>query len=192
MTEPRVAPAGPTRRVALRMLSVAALGLATGCAPLRIALRWSPAEFRDDPAAVDRVLRAFVATVLPGTELGDDAARVLLDDAYPFAPYAATFTADLSARGARRFGSERFDSLGADQRTAVVESGLRADTITRKLYTGAIFLTQISFYAGTHHDAGCPAIGFEGSYRPRPRTELTYPDPDRFLPHAATETGNPA
>ena len=182
-----------SRRDALRYGGVLLAGFAAACTPLRILLHAYPQCFESDAALLERVLRAFALTVIP--EADHDAphlTRAFGDPAYPFAAYRAFFASDLSRRGAERFGEPSFDRLTHAQRTAVIGDGLRADATTRKLYTGAIYLLQISYYAGIY-DAlgGCPLIGFDGVYRYRGPAAITHPDPERFLGASRTVDGNP-
>jgi hypothetical protein len=176
------------RRDAVRYLAWMLAGAATGaCTPLRIVTRAFPAEFKNDPELVARTLRAFVAAVVPGAT---DSARALLDRRYPFAAYAAFFASDLSRRAERRYGAPDFAALGLAQRTAVIEDGLAADATTRKLYRGAIYLTQLAIYAGIYDDdSGCALIDFQGRYRGE---AISYADPESFLPAPLTVSGNAA
>lgn len=181
-----------SRRDALRQLSVVVAGLAAACTPLRVVLHDYPRDFETDPALLDRVLRAFVTTVIPEADPGaPDLVRAFNDPALPFAAYRAFFASDLSRRAAERFGEPAFERLSLERRTAVVTDGLNADATTKRLYTGAVFLTQASYYAGMYDDAaGCPLIGFEGAYRFRGLDAFTHPDPERFLAATATRDGN--
>ena len=182
-----------SRRQALRQLSVAAAGLAVAaCTPLRVLLSAYPRAYDDDEELLDRVLRAFVTTVIPGAPSdAPDLVRAFTDPAYPFAEYAGFFAADLCRRAERRFGGRAFDQLSASERTAVIAEGLVADGTTRRLYNGAVVLAQVAFYAGIYNDkTGCALIGFDGSYRWRPLTNTTHPDPERFLSRALTGDGN--
>ena len=180
------------RRQALRRLGLLAAGVSAGCTPLRVLVCAYPQAFDDDGALIDGVLRAFVTAVIPGAPAADpDLVRAHTDPAYPFAQYAAFFAADLSRRAARRFGGPAFESLAAADRAAVIAEGLAADGATRKLYGGAITLAQIAFYAGIYDPRrGCPAIGFEGGCHWHPLSDITYPDPERFLAFARTGDGN--
>src|SRR5712692_2323610 len=175
-----------TRRAALGQLALLAAGLAAACTPLRIVMSAYPQAFDDDPDLVDRVLRAFVATIIPGAAADDpNLVRVYTDPYYPFAKYVAFFAADLCRRAKAGCASAAFDRLSVAQRTAVIEDGLAADATTRKLYQGAILLGQVSFYAGIYDDQkGCALIDFDGRYRFK--DEIGYPDPERFLPAAHT------
>ena len=180
------------RRHALRQLGLIAAGLAAACTPMRVLLSAYPQAFDDDDGLVDRVLRAFVTAVVPGAPADDpDLVRAHTDPAYPFAPYAAFFAADLSRRAARRFDGRAFERLEVQERTAVIAEGLAADATTRKLYNGAVALAQIAFYAGIYDpQKGCPAIGFEGGNHWHSLQDITYPDPERFLSRARTADGN--
>jgi|SRR5437660_6526429 len=180
------------RRHALRQLGLIAAGLAAACTPMRVLTSAYPQVFDDDDGLVDRVLRAFVTAVIPDAPQDDpDLVRAHTDPAYPFAQYAGFFAADLSRRAARRFGARAFERLDVGERTAVIAEGLAADATTRKLYSGAVVLAQIAFYAGIYDPRkGCPAIGFEGGNHWHPLTDITYPDPERFLSHTRTADGN--
>lgn len=178
------------RRAVVRQFAWILAGAALqGCTPLRILTQSFPDEFKDDPELVARTLRAFAATVIPGLAAGAvDPARALLDHRYPFASYAAFFASDLSRRATRRYPGTSFESLTLEQRTAIVLEGLDADGTTRKLYRGAIYLTQVSMYAGIYDDdAGCALIDFGGRYR---GGAVSYDNPQSFLPTSQTTTGN--
>jgi hypothetical protein len=179
------------RRDAVRYLAWILAGAATqACTPLRIVTRSFPAEFKNNPELVGRTLRAFVAAVIPGVDPRSDPARALLDRRYPFAAYAAFFASDLSRRAERRYGTPDFAALALEQRTAIVEDGLAAGGTTGKLYRGAIYLTQVSIYAGIYDDdSGCALIDFPGRYRGE---AISYADPESFLPAPLTAGGNAA
>ena len=179
-----------SRRDVLRSLGLITAGVALGaCTPFRIITGAYPDEFKHRGDKVERVLRAFVITVIPGAPANSrDLVRAYRDRDYPFAPYAAFFASDLCDRGCERFGHDRFWELDERQRTQVISDGLAADGTTRKLYGGAIFLAQVSFYAGIYDDdTGCRLIDFPGRYRGDP---VSYDDAQRFLPEGLTPSGN--
>ena len=180
------------RRTALRSLGLLALGATVGCTPLRVVLNRHPRALDDDAELEDRVLRAFLATVIPGADTGaPDAIRIFHDRAYPFARYATFFAGDLCRRAAARCRGLTFDRLEAAERTAVVQAGLAADGTTQQLYGGAIYLAQIATYAGIYDaERGSPLIEFEGRYRFRGIAAICHPDPERFLATALTASGN--
>lgn len=181
-----------TRREALwRLGAVLAGAAAAGCTPLRIALKAYPEDFTPDGDLVERTLRAFVLTIVPGAPADDpNLTRVFADRFHPFGPYRAFFASDLCRRAIERFGAP-FDGLDPVRRTTVVQRGLQGDATTRRLYAGAILLAQIAVYAGIYDDTrGSPLIDFEGRQRFRGFDALTYPDPERFLAAAQTADGN--
>jgi hypothetical protein len=183
-----------SRRAAVKRLALAAGGLAVGCTPLRIVLRAYPDDFDRDTELLDRVLRAFVTTVVPGVPPDSpNLARIFKDDWVPFARYCSFFASDLCGRSRKMFGTGAFHALSLARRTQVVQNGLAADSTTRKLYDGAIFLAQLSVYAGVYDSQrGCPLIDFEGAYKIVPLKDQTYPNPNDFLAAALTPEGNPA
>lgn len=190
-------PPSPTvsRRQAVRQFALLGAGAAAwACTPLRVVLRAYPDAFDEEPALTHGVLRAFVLTVIPGAPPDDpNLVRAYYDDDYPLARYRGFLAADLCARAERLFGRDRFDRLGPEQRTAVVQDGLGADAVTRRLYRGAVFLAQIAVYAGIYDDArGAPLSRFEGRYRFPGIAATTHPNPERFLARAITPDGNPA
>ena len=179
------------RREVVRYLALILAGAAAeACTPLRILTASFPADFKHDPDLVAQTLRAFTAAVIPGFDPENaNPARALLDSRYPFAKYAPFFASDLSRRAQERFGGS-FVSLDLEQRTAVIIEGLEGDATTRKLYRGAIFLTQVAIYAAIYDDdAGCTLIDFPGRYR---GGEISYTNPESFLPQSLTAQGNAA
>ena len=178
------------RRDVVRSLAWIIAGTAAAaCTPLRIITRAFPEEFKRDRALVEATLRAFASAVIPRAA-GDTSnpARALIDHRYPLARYAAFFASDLSQRSQSRYGTPAFATLPLEQRTAVIADGLSADGTTRKLYRGAIYLTQVAVYAGIYDDdAGCALIGFSGRYR---GDAVSYENADAFLPAPLTSSGN--
>ncbi len=184
-----------SRRRLLQQLGLLAAGAAaTACTPLKVLVNAYPQAFDTDPALVERVLHAFVTAVIPGAPADDpDLIRAFTDPDYPFAEYAAFFAADLSRRARQRFDEPAFERLTPEQRAVVIRDGLAADGTSRKLYTGAITLAQISLYAGIYDaKGGCALIGFEGGYHWHPPADITHPEPARFLAAALTTDGNPS
>ena len=193
-SRPPASNSGLSRRDAVRRLALLATGLAAaGCTPMRVVLRLYPEDFDREPDLVDRMLRAFVAAVIPGAPIDDPSLlRAYHDPYYRLDQYTGFLAADLCSRAERRFGHSAFDELSLEERARVIQDGLAADATTARLYNGAIFLAQVAFYGGIHADEnGCPLIGFEGAYRFRGLDTVTYPDPGRFLARAITADGNP-
>jgi len=184
----------PNRRQAVGLLASLVAGLAlSGCMPMRIVV-WAPPRYKRNPALTDQTLAAFVGTIVPGQPPERDAAaaEVFHDKYYPIEPYRAFLASDLDRRAESLYGKS-FRSLQPAQRAQVVARALGGDGLTRQLYTGAIFLTQIATFGGIENDrAGCGLIDFAGGYRLPTRDELTYADVERFRATALTTDGNPA
>jgi hypothetical protein len=174
-----------SRRDALSLLAASATGLLGACAPVARFAVPAPRV----PAA-DRVLQAFVATVVPGS--GDDPGliRAFADPFYSFAEWRSWFAADLCRR-ASRFGHPTFDLLPPRDRTRVVADGLAGDPVTRRVYTGAVFLAQVTVYVALHDAGGASRlIGYDGTHRFRGLAAVTYEGPERFLAPTLTDNGN--
>lgn len=184
-----------SRRDVLRGFSAALATAVAGCAPARIILGAYPAAFKHDADLNDRVLRAFVATIVPGIPLDEpNLAKAFSDDFFPFAKYRAFFASDLCRRAGKLCRNESFDQLSLPQRTRVVQNGLQADSVTRRLYRGAIRLAQAATYGGIYNKHGdVPLIDFEGfRYAHGNPDACTYPDPQRFFAPTLSPDGNPA
>lgn len=185
-----------SRREAVRRMAVVGAGLTAGlvvgCTPLRIGLAMYPHRYDTDRDIGNRVLRAFVTTVIPGVrDTTPDLIRVYEDDYYPLTPYRGYLIYDLCERADRLFDTKLFSDLDAGQRIRVLQDALSADKTTRRLYEGAIFLAQISCYAGIHDDAGgCELIDFQGASGILPLAEQTYPAPERYFARRLTADGN--
>lgn len=182
-----------SRRAALKSFAVLAAGVGAACTPLRMAFRWAPGGFDDDQALVDRVLRGFVTAVVPGLSVDDpNLVRHFYDDDYPLAKFRGYLASDLCQESVNRFGTPAFDQLPLAQRTKIIEGRLAKGGVTRRLYRGAVYLTQIACYAGIYDpDRGCPLINFDGRRRNTSVADSTYPMPHRFLSHEITSDGNP-
>ena len=183
-----------SRRAALKSLAVlAAAGVGAACTPIRMGLRLAPGGFDDDEALVDRVLRGFATAVVTGIPADHpNLVRHFYDDDYPLAKYRGYLAADLCQESVDRFRIPAFDQLPLAQRTKIIESKLASGGVTRRLYRGAIYLTQIACYAGIYDaDRGSPLIDFDGRCRNPSVADSTYPMPHRFLSHETTLDGNP-
>lgn len=184
-----------SRREVVRRLAVVgtglSVGLAAGCTPIKIGLGIHARSFDTNLEIGDRVLRAFVSTVIPGAdEKAPDLIRVFEDDYYPLARFRGALIADLCERADRLFDMKLFSWLDAEQRTEVVQNALSSQSVTRQLYEGAIFLAQISFYAGIYDAAGgCELIEFPGAGY-IDFADQTYPSPERYLATSLTVEGN--
>jgi hypothetical protein len=178
-----------TRRKILTGVALSAGFLATsGCLPARVVLQSLPKEF-ESVEVLDRVLRAFVVTIIPDAQMDrPNLARVLFDPYFPLATYAPYLADDLCRRSQKRFSVNAFEDLEPEQRAEIVQSALADGGPTERLYSGAIYLAQASFYAGIYApELGCPEIGFAGRFRGLDGVS----DLHRAFPRALTEDGNP-
>ncbi|HOX20709.1 MAG TPA: hypothetical protein PLI70_07260 [Gemmatimonadales bacterium] len=185
----------PNRRQAIRLLAggIAALA-ASACTPATIILKSYPEQYGRGTAATRRTLHAFTATVIPGLTPDEILAVDALEDPfYPTAKYCAFLASDLDRRAGRRH-DRLFFELDLPKRTAIITKALdEGDATTRKLYTGAVFLTQAAVYGGIHDDsAGCRLTGFPGGNHLADPALVSYPDTSRFAARALSRDGNPA
>ena len=185
-----------TRRVSrkefLKQLSIASAFLFAACSPVRILLKAYSEKFKADAELCERIMRAFVTTIIPGAPVDDpDLVRIYFDEYYPFHQYCAFFVADLSRRCKELFEEENFDGLPLAQRAQVIRQGLAADATVSRLYRGAILMAQVSFYAGVYNDGkGCDLIEFHGANFGFAPDEMYYPNNASMISHAATTNGN--
>lgn len=181
-----------SRRTMLKGFAAMAMAVGSGCAPVKFLVRPTSPELADDPGRIDDVLRGFVDAVVPGCEPDHaNAVRALGDPRFPLARYRAMFASDLCGRAGALCGHRGFAELPRSERARVIRDGLASDALTRRLYTGAVFLTQLALFSGIYDDqAGAPLIEFDGRYRFRGLDAITYPHPEQFLPAAMTSDGN--
>lgn len=184
-----------TRRAAIARMGAAAVGLAaaTGCAPSFVVRSLYPEAGKLDDASIDRALKAFVSTVLPGFEHPERIVALFADATLRFDPFRRAFAADLSRRAQSLGRAPTFDRLTPADRLRVVREGLGSRGPGARLYHGGVLLVQVAWVAGLWNDAGaCPAIGFEGAHEFRGYAEQCYANHDWFLPAATSADGNPA
>ena len=180
-----------SRRSAIAQLFAGAAGLLAACAPARLILKTYPRDVDGNPKSTERVIAAFIATVAPGAG-GPQHIPVFHDPFYRFSSYTSWLADDLCRR-ARKLSGRSFDRLNPVDRTRVVQSGLAADAITRKVYSGATFLVQIAVCGGIDDgQRGSSPIGFEGPYQFRGLDAVTYRRPEHFLTAGMTRDGNHA
>jgi hypothetical protein len=181
------------RRAALRRVGAILAGIGTtGCARDVVLHVLYPDAGDLQPDFVWRILTAFVATVVPGSDAPGRIARLFTDPSLPMAEFHHVLAADLVRRTRDRASHDRFDLLEPRERAAAIADGLAAGGVAGRLYNGAVLFTQVMIYAGLgSDDGGCPLIGFAGPFHFRGYVEQTYPDPEHFLAPALTPDGNP-
>lgn len=187
--DPRFDPS--RRRVLATLLASASAGL-VGCQPLRIGLQAYPAEFKSDAAGIrEATLESFVMLVVPGSSCAPATVRLMLDPWYGFAPYAGYFASELHRLAMRRHGHS-FAGLRRHQQHAIVTDGLSAGGLTARLFTGAVFLAQVTTLAGVHDDAtGSPLLQFPGAEAQSAAEPRECADAVALRVLALTHDGNP-
>lgn len=175
------------RRNAIKALALLTGSALLGCTPLN-AGSGTPSTTKDDP---EDSLKAFVETIVPGVPANHEGiTRHFYISGYPLAKYRNLLVRDLKRRSRKMFKADSFDSLNLEQRSKVVRGGLASNVIISRLYSGAIFLTQIFIYTGLYNNGnGCPIIDFPGRYRFQ---VTSYKNADAFLGRALTQDGNPS
>jgi hypothetical protein len=165
MSRPTIDPRfDPSRRQAVRALLAATTAALAGCQPVRIGLQAYPAEFKSDAAGIrEATLEAFVGVVVPGSSCAPATVRLMLDPWYGFAPYAGYFASELHRLAMQRL-RQPFAGLRPQEQRTLVAEGLSAGGLTARLFTGAVFLAQVTTLAGVHDDAtGSPLLQFPGA-----------------------------
>ena len=175
----------------IKKLSLLTGVIITGCTPVRILLKSYPDKYDYDKEMCKQILDSFVLTVIPGANPEDpDLSRIFGDDYYKFSKYCGFFKSDLCSKSKKLFNIENFSKLTLQQRTKVVQSGLEDDPTTAKLYTGAIYMAQVSFYSCIYNDEkACEVIDFSGSYGFMD-TDMFYNDCNKLLANEITFSGN--
>jgi hypothetical protein len=169
------------------------LNILTGFSALQMLLRLYPRRYREDGWLVDRTLRSFVITIIPGASFDDPhLIKMYLDAYYPFSPFTGFFVYDLIRRSRKISGQAEFQRLSPAERTRVVENALSGDETISRLYQGAILMAQVSFYGGIYDpDGRCPLIDLPGRNRGYPQEAVLHPDAEQYLALESTDDGNP-
>lgn len=176
----------------LKSASILSVSILTGCSQIKFITGNYPDKFKDETDLNDRILRAFVTVVIPGAdERNPNLTKIFTDEYYPFKPFCAFFISDLCSKSMDLFGNDEFHSLNESQKKIIVEAGLNGDSMIERLYTAAVFMSQVSYYSGIYDDgAGCKLINFDGSNSGYTDEEMFYPDAEKYLALQITETGN--
>lgn len=165
-----------TRREFAARLALLGGALLSGCSAVRAVLHSYPSRYDTDAAQRERVLRAFVTTVIPGAPEEDpNLARAFTDRGFPFHEHCGFFVNELCSRSA----GERFDLLDLRARTRVVTGAMRADAIVARLVRGAVDVSQAAYYGGIYEPGGCALIDLPGP-TVFSRDELYHADAERF------------
>lgn len=175
------------------LLLMASAGFASACTPLQIGLKIYPRDFKENTQLVDETLRAFVLTVVPGMPKDDpNLIRVFHDELFRVDTHRGWLAFDLCDRARDLTGEPRFVALEYADRERVISAALAAGGVTKRLYTAAIYVSQIAIYAGIYDDdAGCPVWSFDGGFRIEELAALPDPPPDTLHRMESAGGGNP-
>ena len=160
---------------------------------IRMVLGFFPAAYRHDKELKNRILKAFVLTIIPGAEEDDNnLAAMYNDDFYPFCRWSGYFVFDLCSRSRKLFGSDDFSKMTLSKRSAVVAEALKGRELTKRLFKGAILMAQVSYYGAVYNeDRGCPLISFPGTNKGYSKEETTYSFSAELFDRELTADGQP-
>jgi len=184
-------PGGFPRRDFLRILAGA--GLASACTPVRIGLKLYPRDFDEHPELVEETLHAFVLAVIPGMPPDDaNLTRVFYDELFRLDEHRAWLAYDLCRRAGDLTGDRRFAALSSADRGRVIATALASGGVTERLYTAAIYITQITVFSSVYDDAsGCALWEYDGPFRIDQLAGSKDPNLDEFRAFTAAGSGNP-
>ncbi len=160
---------------------------------LQMVLRIFPHKYCSDSLLKDKILRAFVDTIIPGSDINDEnLIKMYDDDFYPFSNYCGYFAYDLARRSKMLYPHRDFFTLTLSEKTEVVQNALLGRELTRRLYKGAILMAQVSFYAAVYNkNNDCPLIDFPGTNNGYSKEESTYDFGGSLFDNELTADGHP-
>jgi hypothetical protein len=173
-----------TRRNMIKKLGA----LAGGIFILPLTRGLSPDENLDLQRS-SKTLLAFAGTVTPGVmAVGGGFTEIFDERVYGFRKFKWLLLTDLRNRSRRIFGNDNFAKLEPEQRHRVIVNALRTRGIMRRLYSGAIQITQVGYYSGYRcRPEGCTEIGFRSQFGYEP---ACYAEGSDFFGQSLTDDGN--
>jgi hypothetical protein len=160
---------------------------------LQMVLKLFPHKYCSDRNLKERILRAFVTTVIPGADKNDEFLVKMYEDVYyPFHTYCGYFIFDLNRRSKKLFGVKEFNSLSLKKRTMVIQNALSGKELTVRLYKGAILMSQVAYFGAVYNEEeGCKLIDFPGRNKGYEKEEITYSFADEFFSNELSFDGHP-
>lgn len=160
---------------------------------IRMVLRIFPHRYCRDPILREGALRAFVSTVIPGSDEHEEHLIAMFEDSYyPFHTFSGYFVFDLNRRSRALFTGRTFANLSPDERTVVLQNALEGRELTRRLYKGAILMAQVSYFGAVYdEERGCPLIDFPGRNEGYGPKQTTYPFSSVFFHNELSIDGHP-
>jgi len=160
---------------------------------LQMVLRIFPHRYFRDNELKEKILRAFVTTIIPGADEKDEnLVKMYNDNYYPFSTYCGYFVYDLNRRSRKLFCKREFFNLSLNERTDVVKNALSEKELSRRLYKGAILMAQVSYYGAVYNEErGCPLIYFPGNNEGYSNEEITYSFSKLYFDRELSADGQP-
>ena len=174
------------RREALSRFMLGSFGLFIGCAPIK------SFDSKSGVSGTQRetnILGAFMETIVPGLQVNQsDLTSVFYDNYYQYSKLRRILVKDLINQTKKMFGVKTFEILHSENRKKIIQHVLAVGGIMKKVYVGAIYLTQIAAYSGfCNRDQSSSIIDFKAEYGFEPNSYRNYKD---FLGENQTIDGN--
>lgn len=162
-------------------------------AAIQMSLKIFPHEYFKNDKLKEKILRAFVTTIIPGADEKDEnLIKMYNDKYYPFNIYCSYFVFDLNRRSQKLFNNKDFFELSLWEKTKVVQNALSGKELSRRLYKGAILMAQVSYYGAVYNeDSGCPLINFPGNNEGYTKEEVTYSFAGYYFDNELSIDGQP-
>ena len=160
---------------------------------LQMVLKLFPSKYCRDIQLKEKSLRAFVTTIIPGSEENEEfLIKMYGDEYYQFHTYCGYFVLDLNRRSKKLFNKNEFYLLNFIERTKVIQNALEGRELTRRLYKGAILMAQVSYYGAVYNEEkGCQLIEFPGRNNGYAIEKTTYPFAGNYFNNELSLDGHP-
>lgn len=174
------------RREALSRFLLGTAGFLVSCSPLNILGAKSTLTSKQTEI---EILGAFMETIVPGLDVNHPGlTAVFYDKYYRFTKFRKILVNDIINQTRKLFSVNSFETLQREGREKIVQHVLNVGGIMKKVYSGAIYLTQITAYAGLYNrNYSSPIIDFKAEYSFEP---TSYPNYKDFLGDNQTIDGN--
>ena len=162
-------------------------------AALQMVLKLFPHKYCKNVLLREKILRAFVSTIIPGSDENEENLVNMYEDKfYPFLSYCGYFTFDLNRKSKKLFNNKEFVNLSLKERTSVVQNALNGKELTKRLYKGAILMAHVSYYGAVYdEEQGCPLIEFPGRNNGYSINDISYAFSRIFFDRELSVDGHP-
>ena len=160
---------------------------------LQMVLKLFPHKYCNDQILKEKLLRAFVTTIIPGADENDKFLINMYEDSYyPFHTYCGYFIFDLDRRSKKLFNKKEFYSLSFKERTSVIQDALLGRELNIRLYKGAILMAQVAYYGAVYsEEEGCKLIDFPGRNKGYEKKEVSYSFASKAFSNELSFDGHP-